>query len=54
MMGAIAPSVEDGIEANFHSSRDYSSIDFCKQVSTKSPVNTGKTFAVKLRSLIVG
>jgi carbamoyl-phosphate synthase small subunit len=41
MMGAIAPSVQDAVEA-IHSSGDYSSMDFCKQVSTKSPVKYGK------------
>jgi len=44
MMGVISASVQDGIEA-LRSTSDYSSIDFCRQVSTKSPVKYGKNAA---------
>jgi len=41
MMGAIARTVDDGLGA-LKTAADYSSIDFCKIVSTKSPTRFGK------------
>jgi carbamoyl-phosphate synthase small subunit len=53
MMGAIAPSVQQGIEA-IHSAVDYSSIDFCRLVSTKNKVTFGKNVSGKVAIIDCG